>query len=264
MGYFREQKKSNAATKKEGTQLKVSFTKPTARIVLLVLVLGTLLTAAISAIPEGATLATGPPQTKNASVVNNVTADGGNITEVNITSTTQTSSWQGFWGQVNGTLVLQDAAGFNFYSWNVTNVSGEVYASLDGAINFGLIFPENNCSRDNWLTGFDKSDSVNSTFTNNSNRAVNIGIVEINASTACSTFTYVNGSATSVFFHELIVTDDPNNRTNASVGGNTSVYVAIIEPQIAGYNRDLHDYQLIVPVNSTAGFNTYAFYAEIG
>ena len=219
---------------------------------------------AVRAIPEGATVAVGTPKTKNATIPSNVTADGGNITEVNISSTTQTQSWQGFWGQVNGSLVLQDAAAFTFFSWNISNLSGEVYASRRDNINFANIFPQNNCSIDNVLTGFAFADSVNNTFTNNSNKAVQVGLVLINASTACAVFTYVNSTAQSTFFHEMILTDNPNNTTNASVGGNTSVYTTILESNIAGYNGDLHDYQLLVPVNKTAGINIYSFYAELG
>jgi hypothetical protein len=244
--------------------VKTVIPKATLRIFLLIAFIAVLLTAAISAIPEGATVAVGSPQTKNASSPQSVTADGGNITEVNITVTTQTQAWQGFWGEVSGTLVLQDAAAFNFFSWNFSNISGEVYASRDNAVAFANINPNNNCSIDNVLTGFGQTDSVNNTFINNSNRFIAVGSVQINASTACAVHSYVNNTAQSSFFQTIILTDDANNATNASVGGNTSVYATPIDGDQAGYNTDLHDYQLLVPVNRTAGVNTYFFYAELG
>jgi hypothetical protein len=219
---------------------------------------------AVYAIPEGATVAVGTPQTKNATSPGSVTADGGNITEVNVSSDTQTQAWQGFWGEVNGQLVLQDAAAFNFFTWNLSNISGEVYASRDNAINFAAVFPNNNCSIDNVLTGFGQTDSVNNTFINNTNRFIQVGLVAINASTACAVYTYVNSTAQSTFFQTIILTDDTNNDTNSSVGGNTSIYAAPIDNNQAGYNTDLHDYQLLVPVNRSAGVNTYFFYAELG
>jgi hypothetical protein len=219
---------------------------------------------AVNAIPEGATVAVGSPKTKNASTPGNVTADGGNITEVNVTANTQTQVWQGFWGEVTGSLVLQDAAAATFYSWTLSNISGEVYASRDNAINFGTVSANNNCSIDNVLTGFGQADSVNNTFTNNSNRQIQVGSTTIAANTACAVYTYVNSTPQSSFFQTIILTDDSNDPGNASVGGNTSVYAAPIDNNQAGYNTDLHDYQLLVPVNRTEVTNIYFFYAELG
>jgi hypothetical protein len=248
--------------------VKVVVPKAYARVVLLGLLLAALIAGAISAIPEGAQVAIGSQETRATPVPQNVTADAGNVTNVNITSNSQTQAWQGFFGDVNGSLVLEDASGDLFYSWNLTNVSGEVYASRDNAINFAAIFPNNNCSIDNVLTGFGRSDSVNNTYSPATNRAVLVGNVQINASSSCATYTYVNDSPQSAFFHNIILTDDPNvnatGQPNATVGGNTSVYVALIENNIAGFDSATHDYQLLVPVNRTSGFSIYAFYAELG
>ena len=218
----------------------------------------------VYAIPEGVTVVVGKQETRTAPPVNNVIVDAGNITEANISASTQTAAWQGFYGEVNGSIILADTSGDMFYLWNITNMSGEIYSSLDGAIIFANIFPENNCSRPNWLTGFGYSDSANNTFINNTNKQVQVGNVIINASTACSVYTYVSSAAQSSIFNEFILTDDPNDGTNASIGGNTSVYTTIINKDTIGYDGVAHDYQLLVPVNRTAGFNTYAFYAELG
>jgi hypothetical protein len=245
--------------------VKVVVPKAYARVILLGLLLAALIAGAISAVPEGAQVAIGARETRATPVPQNVTADAGNVTNVNITSNQQTEAWQGFYGEVNGSVVLEDASGDLFYSWNITNVSGEVYASRDNAINFANINPNNNCSIDNPLTGFGRSDSVNNTYTFNTSRAVTVGNVLINATTACATYTYVNDSPQSAFFHNIILTDDLNNNTAGNAaGGNTSVYVALIENNIAGFDSATHDYQLLVPVNRTSGFSIYAFYAELG
>ena len=248
--------------------MRVVIPKAIARFILIGLLFSSLIAAVIYAVPEGAQVQIGTKETRAASIPQNVTADGGNVTNVNITLLTQTDAWQGFYGEVNGSLVLDDASGDRFYSWNITNVSGEVYASRSNNINFATIYPNNNCSIDNVLTGVGKSDSVNMTFSPAFNRAVTVGNIVINASTACATYTYVNSSVQSAFFHELILSPDVNvNGTgsqNATLGGNTSVFVTLIEPNIAGYDTATHDYQLLVPVNRTSGFNTYSFYAELG
>jgi hypothetical protein len=223
--------------------------------------------AAVRAIPEGATAVVGTAETRSPNTPTNVTADAGNVTGVNITSNRQTGAWQGFYGEASGSLVLEDASGDTFYSWALFNISGEVYASRDNAINFANIFANNNCSVDNVLTSFGVSDSVNNTYTASTSRFVEVGAISINASTACGTYTYVNDTAQTAFFHNLILTDDPSvnatGQPNATLGGNTTVYVALIENNIAGFDSNTHDYQLLVPVNRTSGFNIYAFYAEL-
>ncbi len=235
-------------------------------IILLLIILG--IGLAVRAIPEGAQVTIGAPQTRTPPTPGNVTAAGGNITEVNISVSSQTLAWQGFFGEVNGSIVLEDASGDLFFSWNITNISGEIYASRDNAVNFALIAPNNNCSVDNILTGFDKSDSVNNTFTPNNNRFMQVGLVAINASTACATHTYVNSSPQSTFFNVIILTDDLNANTSTNlsdpdVGGNTTVYATPIDANIEGFDTVQHDYQLLVPVNRTTEITVYFFYGEL-
>ncbi len=219
---------------------------------------------AVRAIPEGAATLVSPGQTRTSPAASTVTADNGNVTQVNISASSQTQAWQGFFGEINGSIVLEDTSGDLFFSWNISNISGEIYASRDSAIVFASITPHNNCSIDNFLTGFSLADSVNATFINNSNRAIQVGTVAINVSTACAVYTYISSAPQSTSFNEMILTDDPNNLTNASVGGNTSVYTTVINSNTVGFDGVTHDYQLLVPVNRTSGFNTYSFYAELG
>ena len=235
------------------------------RILAIAIIFSAVLAWAISAIPEGAQTAVGRTETRTSPTPGNVTADGGNVTEVNISISSQTQVWQGFFGEINGSIVLEDASGDLFYSWNVSNVSGEVYASRRSNVNFAIIFPMNNCTTDNILTGASFSDSANETFFpfSNSNPFA-IGLVTINASTACSTHPYVSSAPTSGAFEEIVVSDDPNNRSNASSSFNSTTWVGRIHSNTAGFDGATHDYQLLVPVNRTAGVNVYFFYAELG
>jgi len=247
-------------------QGQLTISKSFLRFVVITIMLSGAIAWAATAIPEGATVLVGRTQTRTSPTPQNVTADAGNVTEVNITANSQTQAWQGFFGDVNGSLVLEDASGDTFYSWNLTNVSGEIYTSRDSAISFNLINPQNNCSRDNELTEFGRSDSVNNTYRNNSNTpALAVGTITINTSTACATTTYISSAPQANFFHSVILTDDCfPSPCNSTIGGNTSVYATPIEPERTGFDGITYDYQVLVPVNRTAGFNTYFFYAELG
>ncbi len=70
------------------------------------------------------------------------TTDGayaGNVTELTITGTSTTQSWQGYFGNVSGAIELADSSGNALYNWSLANPSGEVYASVNGSITWSNI-----------------------------------------------------------------------------------------------------------------------------
>ena len=238
-------------------QGQLSISKSFLRFVVIAMMLSGAIAWAVAAIPEGAIVAIGRAETRGTQVPQNATAEGGNVTEVNITSNSQTAVWQGFFGNVNGSLVLEDASGDTFYSWNLSNTSGEVYASRNNTIDFSAVAPVGNCSLDNDVTGFDFSDSVNNTYLANNSQSFAVGNIQFNVSQTCGTNPYVTGSPQSVdFFNAILVEDVTTN--------DSTIYVALIEPAgTAGYDGASYRYQLLVPVNRSTGFTIYSFYAEL-
>jgi hypothetical protein len=65
----------------------------------------------------------------NISVYSNksVQAEAGNITRIDFNSTDQTGHWQGYYGDISGTITLDDASNYTMYSWVNTEPQGEVY-----------------------------------------------------------------------------------------------------------------------------------------
>ena len=216
------------------------------------------LVVAVQAVPEAAQIQEG--RKENASTVvtaDTAQADGGNVSEINISTSTRTALWQGFFGVVNGSLVLSDASGDTFYSWNITNTSGEIYVSSKAGVSFSTIrHLDGNCSEDTPLTGFDLADSANNTYKSINNVEITVGVVVINASSACSVQPYVSGVENDANWHNMMLTD--------SVGTtNDTIYATPIEATITGYDGGSYDYQILVPVDTATGFLTYSFYAEI-
>ncbi len=189
-----------------------------------------------------------------------IVAQGGNISWLNVSITRQTLAWQGFVGNLsNSGLVLDDASGDRFYSWNLSNVSGEIYASRNASIYWYNIYPQNDCAVDEALTGRG-SDRVSRTFTASANTVnFSVGTIDINSSTACSVLPFVNGSrqTTTNFFENIIL----NTATGAN---NATIYTGILELDgTSGFDTGEYNFQLLVPVNRTTGFTTYYMYAEI-
>jgi hypothetical protein len=66
----------------------------------------------------------------------NVPALAGNVTELSLNTTFTTYGWQGYYGDVSGTIVLDDALNNTMYSWALTDPEGEVFASRNTTINW--------------------------------------------------------------------------------------------------------------------------------
>ncbi len=193
----------------------------------------------------------------------NITAQGGNISRLAIVSRRQTGAWQGFSGNISGSLVLDDASGDRFYLWNITNISGEIYASRNGTLSFATIFPVNNCTTDEIFTG-GGADRVSRTYFNNTNTVnFSVGTVAINSSTACSARPFINSTqAATNLFENIILTNEAFGNVTATL--NTSIYAGIVQgTSINGFDGQHYNFQLLVPVNRTSGFTTYFFYAEL-
>ena len=63
-------------------------------------------------------------------------AYAGNVTELAISGFSSTQSWQGYYGNVSGTIQLADSSDYVMYNWSAANPSGEVYASTNDTINW--------------------------------------------------------------------------------------------------------------------------------
>lgn len=190
-----------------------------------------------------------------------ISAQGGNVTTVNIVSTSQTGAWAGFVGNISGNIVLDDAANATFYTWNITNITGEIYASRNSSINWNIIYPVNNCAVDEDLTG-KGSDRTSRTFTASDNTVnFSVGTIAINSSSACAVLPYVNDTKQKQlgtnFFENVIL-------INSLTATNSTIYTGIVENGVAGFDSQLYNFQILVPINKTSGFSTYYIYAELG
>ena len=68
-----------------------------------------------------------------------VPAIAGNVSEINLEGFTTTQSWQGYFGNVTGTIQLADASDNVMYNWSLTSPQGEVYASTNNSITWQYI-----------------------------------------------------------------------------------------------------------------------------
>lgn len=122
-------KKDNMVTKKTLTVLCGSVA-----IMLLAILLAFPYALALS--PSGASTTAGTPESAPADAASSELAFAGNVTEVTISGYTTTQSWQGFFGNVSGTIQLADSSDNIFYNWTLASPEGEVYASTNDTLSW--------------------------------------------------------------------------------------------------------------------------------
>jgi len=68
-----------------------------------------------------------------------IDAIAGDVTPMNIFGYTITQSWQGYYGNVTGVVMLADNNDNVMYNWSLTSPDGEIYASTNDSINWNYV-----------------------------------------------------------------------------------------------------------------------------
>ncbi len=187
-------------------------------------------------------------------------ARGGYVTPVNLSFVSETSYWQGYFGEINVGITpganTANATGGDisevdlyFYSnCSISSIEGNIYASTSSSIQWTNITGGSANDIDTYL-GISASNSESATkiFTG----SLNYSVGSQNLSTL-ATYTFVNQNPSTVF-DTGVLSDAANN-----------VYVTHIQDNSEGFEAEnlTHDFQLIVPapLGSTV---SYYFTAEL-
>lgn len=202
------------------------------------------------AIQEVQSLEAGTPGKYNVTAWANYTTEGGNVTEINLTTNTSTEKWAGFWGQTLGNILLAPNTSANFYvwAWSPTS-SGEVCAVAGSSgFNWATVTTITAATIDTiWDFGA-ATDNATNTFTA-STCDLNINSIDVTDTAIADT-----GGA----FETCAVGD----------GGNTAktdvAFCVRIANNVALFNNGTGDYELLVATNDTVGATEqYYFWMEL-
>lgn len=191
--------------------------------------------------------------------VQNLSAQAGNITQVNIDVIYVTKSWQGYYGNVTGTITLDDADNNTFYNWTLVTVDAEIFAARASDVQFTTV----NCTNSSELATEESylgqiasdGDSVSNTFNSTDHPELSVG-TQTNISGCYSTNSFVDGEFSHTDFHQLLLSDDSSNL----------VYTAITDDNQLGFDGNTYDFQMLVGENGHNGdtaTTTYYFWVEI-
>jgi hypothetical protein len=206
---------------------------------------------------------------------NDPNAIAGNITEMDVSGYSITQSWQGYFGNVTGTIMLADNLDNVMYNWTIASPEGEIYASTNNSIIWGTI----KCLDAEYGTYFedlesmfglayDDVDGVNETFSLAGTHENGFGLahdlfytnnIEFSAGECASTHLFAaNQNATDSTFQEVLLYDS----TTASI-----VFTSILDEETPqGFDGDGHDFQMLVLENGhliDIAPTTYYFWVEL-
>ena len=205
-----------------------------------------------------------------------IQALAGNVTQLSIVGNTVTQTWQAYYGNVTGTITLDDANNNTIYNWDLASPEGEIYASespIDftyeniGCYDFNMSdvgqSDFNTLAEYEALLGLkaDDADGIDETFREGTGYdSFYVGSRYIdNTSVICPTTQMYsqNEQQDQSRFQELLLYDNSSDKL---------VYTAIIEQDVIGFDNQYWDFEMIVGENGHDGdttTTTYYFYVEL-
>ena len=196
-----------------------------------------------------------------------VNAQAGNVTQLTINASIITTSWQGYYGNITGMVILADGDSNTMYDWTGgTDFSpvGEIYAGNSSVTDWGDVICVNlngdgipgqggvNATVLETYYGMEPTDTDGISETFQGTNSITIGITTLNSCPA--TNTYVNNATQSIKFNETLLTQ---NQTG------TVICATQVESDETGYDGSPWDFQMIVGENGAAGTTPYYFYVEL-
>jgi len=189
---------------------------------------------------------------------NNATA--GNVTELTIFGYSTTQSWQGYFGNVTGTIQLADADDNIMYNWSQASPQGEIYASTNSSLQWTgvscYILNGSNITdlEDSFNINSSAADGVDETFNRNDHAEFYTNSIHFTAGQCNNTKVYDNTGTGA--FDEVLLTDSASN----------IIFASILQEDATGFDSNTHDFEMLVLEDGHNGdtqITTYYFWVEL-
>ena len=202
----------------------------------------------VFAAPEGSTVTEGVSEAGSGTGVDTSSIEGGNVTYAAIESNQVTSLWAGFFGNVSGGLVLEDAASNSFYEWTITGWDGAVvYATSAAVTNWAgaNIAPLANANAPAYIQG-----TGTDNFTNTFSTTGDFNSTSLNEASVPYVDTWQQGAGGALRTYALWSTAD-----------SAHIWAGLVDDDADSFKASgTVDYQILLPAQTTT---TYSFYLEL-
>ncbi len=194
-----------------------------------------------------------------------VNALAGNVTQLDINGTSITQGWQGYFGNVLGTIVLGNNNNKTLYDWSLLAPSGQVYASRNSSVSWTTLNCSNQTVMQNVIAAEEAAlnfpvtakDGINETFTSTSYPSFFVGSLNITANTCYNTNLHnSSGQKDATRWYEILLRDSSNGL----------VYTSLLENNGVGFDGSSYDFQMIVAEdghNGDTSTTPYYFWIEL-
>ena len=186
---------------------------------------------------------------------------GGYIAALNLSATIQNTRWKAFVGWVNGKFTLDDAGGATIYDWTLSVTTGRVYSTRDGStIEWASIACADRATNlkteeINMFHTNNSGDNITKTFQMGTHNPFWVAGHSFSANQCPTLNTYIGNVSQDTDFEEMALYDSTS-----------IIYATILENDLAGYDGQTYDFQMLVPENGSQGFTgatPYYLYVEL-
>jgi hypothetical protein len=186
---------------------------------------------------------------------------GGYIAALNLTASSQNVRWKAFVGWVNGKFTLDDQGGATIYDWTLTISTGRVYSTRSSStITWASIACANRTTNlkteeINMFHTNNSGDNITKTFQMGTHNPFWVAGHSFSANQCPTLNTYIGNVSQDSDFEEMALYDSTS-----------IIYATILENDLAGYDGQTYDFQMLVPENGSQGFTgatPYYLYVEL-
>ncbi len=236
--------------------------------------------------PFGASVVNLSSSRQNATPATGIPAIAGNVTELSITGISITQSWQGYFGNVSGTIQLADSSDNIMYNWSLASPEGEIYASTNDSIMWNYIQCLNFDSDGTYDVESDKLNAGGTSAhgTNLTLLESMFGIADDDVDGVNETFTLLGSGHNTFYTNNLEFGEGECRNTqvfsNAGQGEDNKfeevllyepttysvVFASLLNEDVFGFDNNPHDFEMLVLENghlTDTSTTTYYFWVEL-
>ncbi len=248
---------------------------------ILVLLLNINLAVAVE--PFGATVVNLSSTRATPDDATGIPALAGNVTELSISGFSITQSWQGYFGNVTGTIMLSDSSDNVMYNWSLASPEGEIYASTNSSIAW-----ENvqcfNFDADGTYSGIEIPGETNQHGTNLTILESMFGISYDDVDGVNETFVLLGSGHNTFYTNNLEFSEGECRNTqvfsSAGYGEDNKfeevllyepstysvIFASLLNEDVFGFDSNPHDFEMLVLENghmTDVDTTTYYFWIEL-
>jgi len=237
----------------------------------------------VAALPNGATVTNLTSTHANTTSAGNNSAIAGNVTELSIDGYAITQSWQGYFGNVTGTIMLADNTDNVMYNWSLASPEGEIYASTNDSISWADIQCFN-FDADGTYVGVETPGATNQHGTNLTILEAMFGISDDDVDGVNETFTLLGSGHNTFYTNNLEFTEGECRNTqvfsNSGQGEDNKfeevllyepttysvVFASLLNENVFGFDNNPHDFEMLVLEDghlTDTETTTYYFWIEL-